>query len=327
MSDSNYAIAEPLPQEAISSRTYGRIGIALSCMFIGFGCGSMALNVFGRNEEPVALWARAPGGAPKIAPGFGGVAVSSLPGPSPWKELALAAIEANNRCEVGGIKPTPRFTAALANVRTRDIEMLMSKVAKKRGSIVTMAKKSTPVDAKGKVWGDGVGNEVGAFPPFGRWDPLGLSAGLGDGQILYLREAELKHGRVCMLASLGITVQERFHPLFGGDIDSPAVGCLGRTELSLFWPAVLAAAGGIELLTGLGRGEGTDDASLAPALKEGLIPGDIGFDPLNLKAGYSDEDFVNIQNRELAHGRLAMIATLGAISQELVFPEVKTFGA
>merc|ERR1712183_1070697 len=201
-------------------------------------------------------------------------------------------------------------------------------MAKKRGSVVTMAKKkSAPAGEKEKVWGDGVGNEVGVFPPFGYWDPLGFAAQTSAGQIAYFREAELKHGRVCMLASVGIAVQERFHPFFGGDIDGPAVASLGRTELSLFWPAILAACGGIELLTGLGRGEGTDDAGLTPALKKGLIPGDIGFDPLNLQAGYSGEDFVNIQNRELAHGRLAMIATLGAITQELVFPEVKTFGA
>merc|ERR1719446_23302 len=60
--------------------------------------------------------------------------LSSLPGPSKWKELALAAMEANNRCEVGGIKPTPRFTAALANVRISDIKKL-------RASVVAMAKK------------------------------------------------------------------------------------------------------------------------------------------------------------------------------------------
>merc|ERR1719230_494109 len=59
---------------------------------------------------------------------LGGPALSSLPGSGPWKELALAAIEANNRCEVGGPKPTPRFTAALANLRMQDVQMLASKV-------------------------------------------------------------------------------------------------------------------------------------------------------------------------------------------------------
>jgi hypothetical protein len=34
------------------------------------------------------------------------------------------------------------------------------------------------------------------------------------------REAELKHGRVAMLAAVGMTIQEQFHPFFGlGDVD------------------------------------------------------------------------------------------------------------
>jgi len=45
MSDSSYALAEPLTREAISHSTFGRIGIALSSMIIGFGLGCAALNV------------------------------------------------------------------------------------------------------------------------------------------------------------------------------------------------------------------------------------------------------------------------------------------
>merc|ERR1719230_1739968 len=56
--------------------------------------------------------------------------LASLPGPSKWKELALAAIEANNRCEVGGPKPTPRFIAAMANMRSNDVVIPMGGKAK-----------------------------------------------------------------------------------------------------------------------------------------------------------------------------------------------------
>merc|ERR1712050_239322 len=93
-------------------------------------------------------------------------------------------------------------------------------------------------------------DRVGVFPPFSYWDPLGLAVGTSAGQLAYFREAELKHGRICMLASLGFFVQERFHPLFGGKVDVPALQALGQTELQLFWPAVLAVTGGIELATG-----------------------------------------------------------------------------
>jgi len=130
-----------------------------------------------------------------------------------------------------------------------------------------------------------------------------------------------------MLAALGFIVGERFHPLFGGNIDVPALQAPAQVELAVFWPAVLAVTGGIEVATGLGRSEGTDDAGLTPELKEGITPGDIGFDPLGLKKNYSPEEFVNIQNRELAHGRLAMIATLGMFLQEIIRPEYKLYGA
>merc|ERR1712048_734297 len=66
-------------------------------------------------------------------------------------------------------------------------------------------------------------DRVGAFPPLGYWDPWGLSTEVTDGQLAYIREAELKHGRICMLASVGIFVAEKWHPLFGGDIDVPAL--------------------------------------------------------------------------------------------------------
>merc|ERR1712048_1498377 len=265
------------------------------------------------------LWATAPGRAATNALGSGG----------PWKELALAAIEANNRCEVGGLKPTPRFTAALANLRMKDVDVLASKVtqiAKKR-DVATMAKaKSAEVsDGKYLTWQED--DRVGVFPPFSYWDPLGLAVGTTAGQLAYFREAELKHGRICMLASLGFFVQERFHPLFGGNIDVPAMQALGATELRPFWPAVLAASGGIELATGVGRSEGDDSAGFTPSLKDGIVPGDIGFDPLGLAAKYSDEEFVGIQNRELAHCRLAMIATLGMLLQEIILPEQKLYGA
>ena len=45
------------------------------------------------------------------------------------------------------------------------------------------------------------------------FDPWGFTAGKTELEINRLREAELTHGRVSMLASLGFIVQEKFHPL------------------------------------------------------------------------------------------------------------------
>merc|ERR1719333_1794935 len=61
----------------------------------------------------------------------------------------------------------------------------------------------------------------GIVAPLGFFDPLGVSAGVPEGRLLFYREAELKHGRVCMLAILGLIVGDRhdFFPILGGGID------------------------------------------------------------------------------------------------------------
>jgi len=46
------------------------------------------------------------------------------------------------------------------------------------------------------------------------------------------------------------------------------------------------------------------------------FPGDIGFDPLGLKPDDPDE-FYNLSTKELQNGRLAMLAAMGFIAQEL----------
>lgn len=48
---------------------------------------------------------------------------------------------------------------------------------------------------------------MGATPPVGFFDPLNLSKDKDAETLRFYRAAELKHGRVCMLASLGIIVQ------------------------------------------------------------------------------------------------------------------------
>merc|ERR1712107_761062 len=59
---------------------------------------------------------------------------------------------------------------------------------------------------------------AGITAPLGFFDPAGLSK---KGNIAVFRNAELKHGRVCMLATLGMIVGENFHPFFDAWGDGP----------------------------------------------------------------------------------------------------------
>merc|ERR1712222_227601 len=51
------------------------------------------------------------------------------------------------------------------------------------------------------------------------------------------------------------------------------------------------------------------------SLKEGYYPGDLGFDPLGL-APTDPAEFRIMQEKELSHGRLGMLAAAGFIAQE-----------
>merc|ERR1739848_964568 len=82
---------------------------------------------------------------------------------------------------------------------------------------------------------------AGVSAPMNYFDPLGFSTTVDAGKLLFYREVELKHARVAMLAALGFVVGEQYHPLFGGDIDTPAYKAFQETPLQTFWPLVVAA--------------------------------------------------------------------------------------
>jgi len=213
---------------------------------------------------------------------------------SPIARLAMSAIEANQGChKVGDVSMKAQLRTALAE----SDEETKEEVAKVEMLMVDKARKM-----------------AGSTAPLGYFDPLGFSVDVSVGRLLFFREAELKHGRVCMLASLGIIVGENFHPLFGGDIDVPAYIAFQQTPLQTFWPLVLLAIGTLELpaINTFNWPFPSDTWSL----KEGRVPGDFDFDPLGLKPK-GDNEFRELQTKELNNGRLAMIATAGMIVQEL----------
>ena len=164
----------------------------------------------------------------------------------------------------------------------------------------------------------------GAVNVLGEFDPAGFMEGKDKLEVYRLREAELAHGRVSMLAATGFLVQEKFHPLFSGD-GGPAIDQIPQLPIAL-WGFMLAGIAGAEQLR-IAKGWAKVDPTTnkaASALREGYMPGDLGFDPLNLKPE-DPAEFRLMQEKELSHCRLAMIAAAGFLAQEAVSGQ--TWGA
>merc|ERR550537_1568269 len=163
----------------------------------------------------------------------------------------------------------------------------------------------------------------GNIAPAGNFDPANLLEGRTTGEVYRYREAELTHGRVGMLAAAGFLVQEGFHPLFNG-INGPAIEQIPQLPVPLWFGMTLAI--GIAETVRIQKGwanpyEGMENVQ---GLKPGYYPGDLGFDPLGLKPD-EPEEFRIMQERELSHGRLGMLAAAGFMAQEAVTG--KTWGA
>merc|ERR1712124_198848 len=226
-------------------------------------------------------------------------------GSSPLEKFALTAIDANNRGN------------RHQGYRTPDVSM---KAQRNAAAEMTSGWSEVDSDTKRKL--RNVLDQVkakesllaGITAPLGFFDPLGFSTTVTGKKLLFYREVELKHGRVAMLASLGMLVGEKFHPLFGGDIDVPAYLAFQQTPLETFWPAVVAAIAIPEVFSVFTFED--------PNLKDGWMiredhePGNLGFDPLGLKPT-DPKELQEMRTKELNNGRLAMIAAAGMIAQEL----------
>jgi hypothetical protein len=165
----------------------------------------------------------------------------------------------------------------------------------------------------------------GITGPIGFFDPLGFCSAddVTEGKIKFYREVELKHGRVGMLASLGFIVGENFHPLFGGNIDVPSYLAFQQTPLQTFWPAVvflIAIPEIFAVFTFETPALFGNKGGMVWSLKSEYECGDLGFDPLGLKPT-DPAELMEMQNKELNNGRLAMIAAAGMIVQELATGE------
>jgi hypothetical protein len=119
-----------------------------------------------------------------------------------------------------------------------------------------------------------------------------------------LREAELTHGRVGMLAATGFLVQEGFHPLFSAD-NGPAIQQMPQLPPWL-WVGMTLGIGiaeGARIQKGWANPyDGPDRSQNEFSLKPDYVPGDLGFDPLGL-APTDPAEFRLMQEKEVRNWR------------------------
>ena len=160
----------------------------------------------------------------------------------------------------------------------------------------------------------------GALEPVGLFDPLGFAAKADEKTLKRYREAELTHGRVAMLATVGFLVGEKVQGssfLFDSSISGPAISHLTQVPPG-FWALLLIGIGAAEQKRAeIGWVDPKDVKFDQPGLlRDDYIPGNVGFDPLGLKPS-DPAEFEIMQTKELQNGRLAMLAAAGFMAQEL----------
>ena len=164
-----------------------------------------------------------------------------------------------------------------------------------------------------------VNDLAGILDPVGFFDPLGFAEKADAQTLKRYREAELTHGRVSMLAVIGFLVGEKVEGssfLFDSQISGPAISHFAQVPAP-FWVALISTIGAIEQVR---ANKGFVPPSETPVDQAGLLradytPGDISFDPLGLKPE-DPAEFLEMQTKELQHGRLAMLAAAGFLAQE-----------
>jgi len=151
------------------------------------------------------------------------------------------------------------------------------------------------------------------------FDPLGF---MEIFPLAWLREAEIKHCRVSMLAFVGFIFTD-FYTLPGFEYTTLEAhdACVASGAMSqlLLWIGLLEVVSFVAIDQTL-RGSGRE-------------PGDFGFDPI----GFSSDPKVkaDLQMKELANGRLAMFGFGGIVTQSVLtgnsfpylFGDATTFGS
>ena len=149
---------------------------------------------------------------------------------------------------------------------------------------------------------------VGSTKPIENFDPLNLAN--NDEKTLLFREAELKHGRLAMISTITI-------PLIELNTHNPAIYEFSnlRPTLQIGLTSLMLVSEFSSMIRGWKNPFEKDTSSKYFKILENYQPGDLGFKVIT---DLDTPEGRELLNKELNNGRLAMIAALGMIVQELI---------
>ena len=181
----------------------------------------------------------------------------------------------------------------------------------------------------------GISIETGnKCPPLGRW----ILEDANENGIKWWQNAEIKNGRVAMVATIGFMVQKwHIHmPLYLGPSGSNAI----HPDSAKDW--LLSSTTGVSF-SDIAKAAPLDSIAMVPAAgwvqvlfaaglfelagwkrqwtDENPIPGNYGYDPLGFtkrEGGWDSKELTKLRMMEIKNGRVAMMAMAGWLSDESI---------
>jgi hypothetical protein len=159
----------------------------------------------------------------------------------------------------------------------------------------------------------------GSFPGDVGFDPLGLARSKRG--LYWMREAEVKHGRLAMLAAVGWPLSELWHKNIASTLGLSSIlaandraPSLLNGGLSSSWVTTVLL--GSVVISGMLESRAMNKGAIFwnTDKPKNYVPGDLDFDPLGLMNARGDAKAM--QTAEIKNGRLAMLAITAYAFQE-----------
>jgi len=215
----------------------------------------------------------------------------------------------------GSFAAVQQIALALAAAGAAGLAVGLAAAARRRLAQRRLARQAVaePELLSGPFAGGLVGSESHGWGTY-EFDPLELSKRYPE-HLAWYREAELKHGRVAMLACVGLVAPDFFRlpsDIFADQtldiVNAHNRMIFGLCEGPMWW--LFCLCGVVEVRRWQELGLGFDKLTLETA-------GDLGWGKAVMPK--TEEGRLLMKTKELKNGRLAMLAFSGAMTQAVIF--------